>query len=152
MKRRVHIGVIGAGTCNEATYELAMALGREIASCGWILICGGLGGVMEASCRGCSERGGTAVGILPGLEKEAANPWVTIPIPTGLGEGRNVLVVRASDVLVAVSGGYGTLSEIALALKTGKPVIGIDTWKDIEGIKYVQSPSEAIETARTLVG
>lgn len=100
---------------------------------------------MEAAARGCTEAGGTTVGILPGLDKSSANLYIKIPLATGMGEGRNLLVVRASDVLVAVSGGYGTLSEMALALKTHKPVIGLETWKDIQNVQYVSDPEEAIQ-------
>ena len=108
------------------------------------MVCGGLGGVMEGAARGCLEAGGVAVGILPGPERTAANPYIKIALPTGLGEGRNHLVVRASDVLIAIAGGYGTLSEIALALKMNKRVVGLETWKSIEGVSYVSDPDEAI--------
>ena len=140
-----YIGVIGAGDCSETIYRLAEKLGFEIGKKGWIVVCGGLGGVMEGAARGCVEAGGTTIGILPGLDKRNANPYIKIPIPTGLGEGRNLLVVRASDLLVSISGGFGTLSEIALALKMNKPVIGLETWKNIEGVQYVGAPQEAIE-------
>ena len=106
---------------------------------------------MEAAARGCVEAGGLTVGILPGYQKESANPYIKIAIPTGLAEGRNLLVVRASDVLVAVAGGYGTLSEIALALKTEKPVVGLETWKDIDGITYAADPKKAIEMVELLL-
>jgi len=145
MKRPHHIGVIGAGECLDAAYQLARNIGFEIGKRGWVLICGGLGGVMEGAAKGCSEADGMTVGILPGLNKESANPYINIPISAGLGEGRNLLVVRASDVVISISGGYGTLSEIALALKIGKPVIGIDTWKDIKGVHYVSDHHEAIQ-------
>ena len=143
MDRSEYIGVIGSGFCSDSIYELARDLGFEIGKKGWTLVCGGLGGVMEGAARGCLEAGGTTVGILPGLEKRAANPYIKIAIPTGLGDGRNLLVVRASDVLVSIAGGYGTLSEIALALKMSRPVIGLETWKDIQGIHYVSDPNEA---------
>ncbi len=145
MKRPQYIGVIGAGTCHASTYDIAKDLGFEIGKRGWTLVCGGLQGVMEGAARGCSEAGGMVLGILPGLDKRSANPYITVPIPTGLGDGRNLLVVRASDVLVAVEGGYGTLSEIALALKAGKPVIGLQTWKEIPGIQYADDYLEAIQ-------
>ncbi len=144
MEKQYHIGVIGAGTCSEATYLLARDLGFEIGKREWILICGGLGGVMEGAAKGCSEAGGMTVGILPGLDKESANPYIQLPIPTGLGEGRNLLVVRASDLLVSIAGGYGTLSEIALALKTNKPVVGLETWNDISGLRYASDYQNAI--------
>jgi len=152
MERPHHIGVIGAGTCQGAIYELARNLGSEIGKRGWHLICGGLGGVMEGAARGCSEAGGLTVGLLPGLDRESANPFIRVPIPTGLDEARNLLVVRASDVLVSIAGGYGTLSEIALALKTNKPVIGLETWKDISGIHYVTDCGEAIREIIQLLG
>ncbi len=145
MERPRHIGVIGAGECSDKTYQLARHLGSEIGKKGWILVCGGLGGVMEAAARGCAEAGGMTVGILPGLDKASANLYIKIPLATGFGEGRNLLVVRASDVLVSVAGGYGTLSEIALALKVNKTVIGLETWENIRGVQYVSDPEEAIQ-------
>jgi uncharacterized protein (TIGR00725 family) len=144
MERPRHIGVIGAGECSDKTYQLARNLGSEIGKKGWILVCGGLGGVMEAAARGCAEAGSMTVGILPGLDKASANLYIKIPLATGLGEGRNLLVVRASDALVSVAGGYGTLSEIALALKVNKPVIGLETWENIQGVQYVSDPEEAM--------
>ena len=150
MERPKHVGVIGAGECPDKTYQLARNLGAEIGKKGWTLVCGGLGGVMEAAAKGCTEAGGMTVGILPGLEKTSANTYIKIPLPTGLGEGRNLLVVRASDVLISVAGGYGTLSEIALALKINKPVIGLETWEDIQGVQYVSDPEEAIQMVERL--
>jgi len=145
MYKKIHIGVIGAGDCSTEIYNIADNLGYLISQNKWILICGGLGGVMEGAARGCYKGGGMTVGILPGKEKDSANPFITLPIPTGLGEGRNLLVVRASDVLVAIAGGYGTLSEIGLALKMGKPVVGLKTWPDIGRIDYVETPQQAID-------
>ena len=110
------------------------------------MVCGGMGGVMEGAARGCYEAGGMTVGLLPGLEKTSANPYIKIPIPTGLDEGRNLVLVRTADALISIAGGYGTLSEIALALKMNKPVIGLETWKDIGGVHYVSSPQEAIHS------
>jgi uncharacterized protein (TIGR00725 family) len=110
-----------------------------------VLVCGGLGGVMEAACRGAKEAGATTLGILPGTDRAAANPFVDVAVPTGLGEARNALVVRAADALVAVGGGYGTLSEVALALKAGKRVVGLGTW-DVEGVEAAGSPEDAVET------
>lgn len=150
MERPKHVGVIGAGECSDKTYQLARNLGAEIGKKGWTLVCGGLGGVMEAAAKGCTEAGGMTVGILPGLEKTSANTYIKIPLPTGLGEGRNLLVVRASDVLISVAGGYGTLSEIALALKINKPVIGLETWENIQGVQYVSDPEEAIKMIERL--
>ncbi len=138
------IGLIGAGSCNDEIYEMARKVGDGIAKAGAILVCGGLGGVMEGACRGACEAGGQTVGILPGPDRAQANPYVTVPIVTDLGHGRNILIVRSSDVLIAVSGGYGTLSEISIALKLGKPLIGLRTWPDMEEIRYVTTPEDAI--------
>jgi uncharacterized protein (TIGR00725 family) len=123
-------------------------VGRLLARRGAVVVCGGLGGVMEAACRGASREGGTAVGILPGLDRGAANPFVSVAVATGLGEARNALVVRAADALIAVGGAYGTLSEIALALKAGKPVIGLGTW-EIDGVERVEGPEAAVNMALT---
>lgn len=143
-------GVIGAGKADKELLELAEEAGRLLARNGFILITGGLGGVMEAASRGCYLEGGITIGILPTLKKEDANPYIKIPIPTGMGEMRNALIVRASDVLIAIGGEYGTLSEIALALKTGKKVIGLKTW-NIPGIIECHSPQEAIKLATSLI-
>jgi uncharacterized protein (TIGR00725 family) len=113
-----------------------------------VLVCGGLGGVMEAACRGARRRGGTTVGILPGLDRTAANEYVDVAVATGLGEARNALVVRAADALIAVGGAYGTLSEIAFALKVGKRVIGLGTW-EIEGIERADGAETAVAAALT---
>lgn len=120
-------------------------MGRELASRGAVLVCGGLGGVMEAACRGAKGGGGTTIGILPGTDRAAANPFVDFAIPTGLGEARNALVVRAADALIAVGGAYGTLSEIAFALKAGKPVAGLGTW-DVDGVTVADSPEAAVNS------
>jgi uncharacterized protein (TIGR00725 family) len=100
---------------------------------------------MEAACRGAKEAGGTTIGILPGTDRSAANPFVDVAIPTGLGEARNALVVRAADALIAIGGAYGTLSEIAFALKAGKRVVGLGTW-EIDGVEAAESPPAAVET------
>ena len=146
-----YIGVIGAGACPASTYEISRKLGIEIGKQRWTLVCGGLGGVMEGAARGCAEAGGMTVGLLPGLDRRSANPYMAVAIPTGLGDGRNLIIVRSSDILVAVSGGYGTLSEIALALKADKPVIGLETWNNIPGVHYAHDPHEAVELIRTLL-
>ena len=144
MYTKTHIGVIGAGECSPEIYHQANELGHLIGKNDWVLFCGGLGGVMEGAAKGCYQSGSITVGILPGKEKDSANPFITRPIATGLGEGRNLLVVRASDVVVAIAGGYGTLSEIGFALKIGKPVVGLKTWPGIDGIDYVETPEQAI--------
>lgn len=107
---------------------LAEGVGREIARHGVTLVCGGLGGVMEAACRGASLEGGLTIGILPGEQRRDANPYVTIPIVTGIGYARNVAVVKSAQAVIAINGSYGTLSEIAHALQSGIPVIGLGTW------------------------
>ncbi|HET9156806.1 MAG TPA: TIGR00725 family protein, partial [Myxococcaceae bacterium] len=129
MHRVLHVGVVGSGSAERDQLVLAEEVGRLLATRGAIVVCGGLGGVMEAACRGAKSVGGMTVGLLPGSDRRDANAWVDVAIPTGLGEARNALVVRAADVLIAIGGEFGTLSEIALALKTGKPVVGIDTWE-----------------------
>jgi len=143
MRQKV-IAVIGAGEADEETLRIAEDAGRLIAKRNFILVCGGLGGVMEAAARGAQSAGGTTVGILPQNHKDNANPYIQIPIVSGFGEGRNVLIVRTADALIAVGGEYGTLSEIALGLKIGKPVIGINTW-DIKGVIKADSAEDAVD-------
>jgi uncharacterized protein (TIGR00725 family) len=126
--------------------EAAEEVGRLLAERGAMVVCGGLGGVMEAACRGARAGGGTTIGILPGLSRSDANPFVDVVIPTGLGEARNALVVRAADAVIALGGGYGTLSEIALALKAGKRVVGLGTW-EIEGVLAVEDAEAAVAAA-----
>jgi uncharacterized protein (TIGR00725 family) len=138
-----YVAVVGPGDASPAELESAELIGRGIAQGGDVLVCGGLGGVMAAACRGAVSAGGMTVGILPGSDRSAGNEWLTVAIPTGLGELRNGLVVRAADAVIAVGGAYGTLSEVALALKTGVPVIGLRTW-EIEGIEVVDSPERAV--------
>jgi uncharacterized protein (TIGR00725 family) len=121
-------------------------VGRLIAERGAVLVCGGLGGAMKAACRGAQEAGGVTVGILPGTDRSAANAYVDVALPTGLGQARNALVVHAADVLIAIGGGYGTLSEVALALRAGKPVVGVETWP-IEGVVTVDGPEAAVRAA-----
>jgi uncharacterized protein (TIGR00725 family) len=125
----LHIGVIGEGVCSRRVAAVAERVGRAVAGAGAVLLCGGLKGVMEAASRGAAEAGGTVVGLLPGFDASDANRWVTVPIVTGMDQARNVILVRSSDAIVAVGGMYGTLSEIALALKFGTPVVGLRTWK-----------------------
>ena len=124
-----YVAVVGpSGDPGAAVLALAEEVGRRLAEAGAVLVCGGLGGVMAAACRGAKTAGGLTVGILPGTDRRAANPWVDVALATGLGEARNTVLVHAADVLVAVGGEYGTLSEIAFALKVGTPVVGVGTW------------------------
>jgi len=124
----VQIAVIGGSEAEETTLAIAEKIGHALASAGAVIVTGGLGGVMAAACRGAKSAGGLTVGILPGTYPAAANEWVDVIIPTGLGEARNALVVRSATAVIAVGGEYGTLSEIALALRAGIPVIGVGTW------------------------
>jgi uncharacterized protein (TIGR00725 family) len=123
------IAVVGPGEAGLDELALAEEAGAAVAAARCGLVCGGLGGVMEAACRGARSGGGITLGLLPGLDREAANGWVVVAVPTGLGEARNALVVRAADAVVAIGGGWGTLSEIALAVKARVPVVGIGTWE-----------------------
>lgn len=145
----LYVAVVGPGEATEDEAYAAEAVGRGLAQAGVTVVCGGLGGVMAAACRGAASMGGLSVGILPGPDRAAANQWVSIAIPTGLGELRNGLVVRAADAVIAVGGGHGTLSEIALALKTGVKVIGLRTW-DITGVEPVDDPEAAVRRALEL--
>ncbi|MFB0521585.1 MAG: TIGR00725 family protein [Desulfatiglandales bacterium] len=147
MARKIYVGVIGAGDCSREAYNMACDVGYLVGQNDWILVCGGMGGVMEGAAKGCCKAGGMTAGILPGEARDSANAFIHVAIPTGLGEGRNLLVVRASDVVIAIAGGYGTLSEIGLALKIGKPVVGLKTWPGIDGIDYVETPQEAVDMA-----
>ena len=157
MRTRIYVGVVGAGSAEPGTLAAAEQVGGLLARAGAVVVCGGLGGVMEAACRGARSAGGTTLGILPGTDRSEANAWVEVAIPTGLGEARNALVVRAADALIAIGGEFGTLSEIALALKTGKPVVGLDTWelsrRGVQATEIVRAntPAEAVERALELV-
>jgi uncharacterized protein (TIGR00725 family) len=146
------IGVIGGAECPPEIYEIAREVGREIAKNGFCLICGGLGGVMEGACRGAQEAGGITIGLLPTSNKRDANQYCDIVLPTGLGHARNVLVVQASDGLVAVDGEAGTLSEIAIALKLRKPIVGIKTW-ELEGrVPQAERGGEAVAKLMEMLG
>ena len=149
----VYIGVVGSGDPSPKETALAEEVGSAIARAGALLICGGLGGVMAAACRGAKSAGGTTVAILPGTSRRDANPHIDIAIATGMGEMRNALLVRACDALVAVAGEFGTLSEIAFALKTGVPVVGMATWelsregRLTDAIERVDSAGAAVDAA-----
>ncbi|APG23632.1 TIGR00725 family protein [Syntrophotalea acetylenica] len=143
MRQRM-IGVIGAGQAGCAACETARQVGRLIAASGAVLICGGLGGIMEAACRGAREAGGHTLGILPGADAEQANPWVSLAIPTNLGHARNMIIAHAAEALIAVAGEFGTLSEMAIGLKLGKPVIALGSWPGLPDVVYVDTPEEAV--------
>jgi uncharacterized protein (TIGR00725 family) len=155
--RRLYVAVVGGGgRVPVSQRRMAEEVGRAIAVAGAVLVCGGLGGVMEAACRGARAGGGLTVGILPGGDRAEANRHVDIAIPTGMGEARNALVVRAADAVVAVAGEYGTLSEIALALQAGIPVVGLDTWElgrhgqVVDAVVRAEDPAHAVELALRL--
>ena len=146
------IGVIGNSECKKEICDIAYEVGREIARSGHILINGGRGGVMEASAHGAYDEGGITIGVLP-WEKGEANPYIKIPIVSGIGECRNMTIVRSSDVVIAIDGSFGTLSEMAFALKMGVPLVGIKTWKlssefaPYPEIHRVEDPKEAVRLA-----
>jgi uncharacterized protein (TIGR00725 family) len=150
------IAVIGDSSCSPGEAKLAESVGELLAQQGATIVCGGLGGVMEAACRGAKSKGGLTIGILPGQDPGTANPWVDIPVVTGIGEARNVAVVKSAQAVIAIGGRYGTLTEIAYALKSNIPIIGLNTWslsrsgqKD-DSIMRVQSAAEAVDKAISL--
>lgn len=145
------IAVIGAGIADPYLFELAYQVGFSLGQRGAIVYTGGLGGVMEAASKGAREAGSVTVGILPGNKAEEANPYILIPVITDMGHARNVILVRTAEIVISIGGGYGTLSEIALALKMWKPVIGLKTWQDIPGVHYVDSPEEVLSKISELL-
>ena len=145
---RPRVGVVGERVTSAGLYEEARNIGRQIAERGAILVCGGLSGVMEAACRGCAEAGGISIGVLPTETAVEANAFVTIPIVTGMGEGRNIIIVRSCQVIIAIGGSFGTLSEIALALRLKIPIIGLRTWEFTPGM---QSLGETMQSETGLV-
>lgn len=157
---RVVVAVCGGQEPHPRAYQVALELGTELGRAGVLVVCGGLGGVMEAVCKGAKSAGGTTVGILPGLDPGEANDWVDVRIATGVGHARNLAVVASADVVVAVDGEFGTLSEIAFALRLGRPVVGLSTWELHPGelaflagdrsvpeplIRRARSPREAVQ-------
>jgi uncharacterized protein (TIGR00725 family) len=152
------VAVIGPGSCSDEQAKLAERVGELLAEERAVLICGGKGGVMEAACRGASERGGITIGILPGTDRDSGNRFLTVPIPTGLGEARNAIVAQAGQAIIAIGGGPGTLSEIALGIKAGIPVFALGSWKASQsdgqplGAIYVDTPEQAVELALREVG
>jgi uncharacterized protein (TIGR00725 family) len=150
------VAVVGPGEANAEELSTAEEVGRLLGEAGALVVSGGRGGVMEAVCRGARSAGGLTLGILPGRDRRDANPYVEVAVPTGLGEMRNALVVAAADALIAVGGAYGTLSEIALALRGGKPVVGLGTWEltrggsPDDGIIRAETAREAVDTALDL--
>jgi uncharacterized protein (TIGR00725 family) len=150
---RKFIGVIGASQPPEELLPIAEKVGKEIAKRGGILICGGMGGIMEFACKGAKSEGGITVGILPTMTRDAANPYIDIPIVTGMGYARNIIVVLSSEAIIAIDGAFGTLTELAFALHFGIPIVGIRTWHmeseytEVKGIIYIEEPEEAVRIA-----
>ena len=151
--KKIFIAVIGGADPTPEDAKVAEEVGRELAKRGAILVCGGLGGVMEAACKGACSEGGLTIGILPGNSRKLANPYVQIPIATGIGYARNSVVVKSAQAVIAVGGSYGTLTEISYALQNGIPVIGLSTWsisrngETDKSIIIAESPEKAVETA-----
>jgi len=143
----IQIGVIGSGKCDERLYRIAMRVGELLAERGCVVVNGGLGGVMEASAKGAKLKGGLVVGILPTESKEHANPYIDIAIVTNMGHARNVIIDHSSDALIAIGGEYGTISEMAIALKIGKKIVAIEPSVILPGVKVINTPEEAVEEA-----
>jgi uncharacterized protein (TIGR00725 family) len=137
--KRIHIAVVGGSSADQQTLALAEAVGKTIAAKGGVLICGGLGGVMEAAARGAKEKGGITVGILPSFDGNSGNPFIDITIPTGMGHGRNMLVVASGDLVIALPGSHGTQSEVANALLLGRKVLGLKAWGQVAGVQQVNN-------------
>ena len=150
--QRLIIGVIGAGDTGADGRKKAYQVGRRVAERGAVLACGGLGGIMEAASQGCFEAGGEVIGVLPGNCAASANPYVTHPIVTAMGHARNVILVQTSAALIAIEGGYGTLSEIAIARKIGKPLVLLDSWSDIDETLTAESAFDAVDMVFNLLG
>jgi uncharacterized protein (TIGR00725 family) len=151
MTGRVYVAVVGSGAAADELYEKAREVGRLIAQRGGTVVCGGLSGVMEAAARGATEAGGTAVGILPDEDRRRENEYLAYSVATGTGQARNLAVVCSGDVVIAVGGEYGTLSEIGLARKVGRPVVVLEGW-DLEGhVTVAPSPLVAVEAAFELI-
>lgn len=152
-----YVGVVGASDCSPEVSRISREVGRLVAAAGCVLVCGGRGGVMEAASRGAREGGGLVMGILPGTRREEGNRYLTVSVVTGMGEARNAIITRSCDAIIAISGGFGTLSEIGLALKMGVPVIGLDTWQLARGGEFTrdiipaQDPRDAVDKALTAI-
>lgn len=146
-RRKLLVGVIGAGQASPEGEKLAYRIGKLLAEAGAVLVCGGLGGVMTAAAQGCFEAGGEVIGILPGANAEAANPYVTLPIVTNIGHARNVIIAHSSRALIAVEGEYGTLSEMAIGLKLGRPVVQLNSWSQLPAVLTAGTAEEAVALA-----
>jgi uncharacterized protein (TIGR00725 family) len=154
----IYVGVIGGSIADEKNLKIAYEVGKYIAENGWILVCGGLTGVMESAAKGAFENNGTTIGILPGSDKNSANKYIKFPIATGLGIARNYIIIQSSDILIAINGSYGTLNEISAALNLKKRVIAINSWKlekagvvDKNLFYEASTPEEAISIAKRFI-
>ena len=145
------MSVVGSGTASGELYEKAREVGRLVAERGGTIVCGGRSGVMEAVARGATEAGGTAIGILPDEDRKGANAFLSFSIATGTGHARNLAVVCSGDVVIAIGGEYGTLSEIGLARKVGRPVVALESWDLGEHVSVAATPEEAVATAFGLI-
>ncbi len=141
--RKVTVAIIGAGTCSSELADKAASAGKYVAEHGGVVVCGGLGGVMEGAARGAKEAGGTTIGILPGSDAGAANRYIDYAVATGFGEARNIVIVKTADAVIAFPGEFGTLSEMAFALKLGKPLVSVGAWQLGVEIPQYDDPVEA---------
>jgi len=155
--QRPFVAVVGSSVCGAAIAAQAEEVGRRLAEAGAVLVCGGMGGVMEAACRGAKSAGGLTVGILPGADRREGNPYVDVPIVTGMGYARNIIVVSSAQAAIAIAGAYGTLSEIAYALQQGLPVVGLGSWqlarhgRLTDDVELVDTPAEAVARVLELI-
>ncbi len=145
--RRQMVGLIGASNASDSGLAMAREVGERIARAGAVLVCGGLGGVMQAASQGCSEAGGDVLGLLPGPTADEANPFVTLAVPTNMGHARNMIIAHAAEVLIAIEGEYGTISEAAIALKLGKRVLTLGNGLSLQGVEPMSTPMAAVESA-----
>ena len=152
LRKPLIVGVVGASRASSEGLTNAREVGRLIAESGGMMVCGGLGGIMQAAAQGCAEAGGTVIGILPGDSARDANPFVSIPIVTDMGHARNVIIAHTADVLIAIEGEYGTLSEMAVAIKLGKQVYSLGSWDDLPGGTKVANAQEAVAKAFNVAG
>lgn len=150
VQRKPVIAVVGAGKCSKKLRDMAAEVGKYIAENGGVLVCGGLGGIMEGAAQGAKEAGGVTIGILPTENRDDANEYIDYVIPTGFGEARNIMVVRTADAVIAFPGKYGTLTEMAFALSAGKPVISVNAWKLGEELHQADTPLKAAKMAMEL--
>ncbi|MBU8932773.1 MAG: TIGR00725 family protein [candidate division Zixibacteria bacterium] len=151
VNRKPVVAVVGAGKCSKKLRDIAAVIGKYVAEQGGVIVCGGMGGVMEGAARGAKEAGGVTIGILPTQDKNDANEFIDYVIPTGFGEARNIMVIRSADGVVALPGKYGTLSEMAFALQMKKPLVSVSAWKLGDEIRHVETPEEAAKLVMELI-